>query len=103
MRGTIVAVLRGGPSKEHEVSLKTGAAILKNLDIGKYTAKDIYIDKQGNWHVHGKPTTPPEALRSVDVVIVGLHGEYGEDGEVLKILERYGVPYTGSDSFASYL
>lgn len=103
MRGTIVAVLRGGPSKEHEVSLNTGGAILKNLDIGKYTARDIYIDKQGNWHVHGKPTTPPEALRSVDVVIVGLHGEYGEDGEVQKVLERYGVPYTGSGSFASYL
>ncbi len=103
MRGTIVGVLRGGPSKEHEVSLNTGAAILKNLDIGRYTAKDIYIDKQGNWHVHGRPATPHEALRSVDVVIVGLHGEYGEDGEVQKILERYGIPYTGSDSFASYL
>ncbi|HRH23984.1 MAG TPA: D-alanine--D-alanine ligase [Candidatus Paceibacterota bacterium] len=103
MRGTIVGVLRGGPSKEHEVSLKTGAAILKNLDIGRYTVRDIYIDKQGNWHVHGRPTTPPEALRSVDVVIVGLHGEYGEDGEVQKILERHGIPYTGSNSFASYL
>jgi D-alanine-D-alanine ligase len=33
----------------------------------------------------------------VDVVIVGLHGEYGEDGEVQKVLERYGVPYTGSE------
>lgn len=103
MRGTIVGVLRGGPSREHEVSLNTGAAILRNLNPEHYTPRDIYIDKQGLWHVHGRPTTPPEALRSVDVVIVGLHGEYGEDGEVQKVLERYGVPYTGSDSFASYI
>ena len=39
----------------------------------------------------------------VDVVLNGLHGEYGEDGEVQKLLERFGVPYTGADSFGSYL
>lgn len=103
MRGTIVGVLRGGPSREHEVSLNTGAAILKHLDPERFTPRDIYIDKEGGWHVHGCPSSPPEALRSVDVVIVGLHGEYGEDGEVQKVLERYGIPYTGSDSFSSYL
>lgn len=103
MRGTMVGVLRGGPSREHEVSLKTGAAILRHLNPEKFTARDIYIDKNGTWHMHGRPTTPPEALRSLDVVIVGLHGEYGEDGEVQKILERYGVPFTGSNSFSSYL
>ncbi len=103
MRGTIVGVLRGGPSKEHEVSLNTGAAILRHLDTERFTPRDIYIDKGGQWHVHGRPAEPHEALRSVDVVIIGLHGEYGEDGEVQKVLERHGVPYTGSNSFASYL
>lgn len=103
MRGTIVGVLRGGPSREHEVSLKTGHAILTHLPKDRYTARDIYLDKAGVWHVQGRPVTPEEALRSVDTVVVGLHGEYGEDGEVQKILERFGVPYTGSDSFASYL
>jgi D-alanine-D-alanine ligase len=39
----------------------------------------------------------------MDVVVVGLHGEYGEDGEVQKLLEKYGVPYTGSDSFSSFV
>jgi len=39
----------------------------------------------------------------VDVILNGLHGEYGEDGEVQKLLERFGVPYVGSDSFGSYL
>jgi D-alanine-D-alanine ligase len=103
MRGTIVGVLRGGPSREHEVSLNTGAAILRNLHPEHYTARDIYIDKEGLWHVHGKPSSPAEALRSIDVAVVGLHGDYGADGGVQKVLERYGVPYTGSDSFASYL
>jgi D-alanine-D-alanine ligase len=42
-------------------------------------------------------------LQSVDVVLLGLHGEYGEDGQVQKLLERTGVPYAGSDSFGSFL
>lgn len=103
MRGTVVGVLRGGPSREHEVSLKTGHAILANLPEHLYTTRDIYIDKEGAWHERGRPTTPERVLPSVDVVVIGLHGEYGEDGEVQKLLDRYGVPYTGSDSFGSYV
>jgi D-alanine-D-alanine ligase len=101
MRGTVVGVLRGGPSSEHEVSLATGHAILTNLPEDRYTARDIYIDKQGTWHEWGAPTTPERILPSLDAVIIGLHGEYGEDGNVQRLLERYGVPYTGADSFAS--
>jgi D-alanine-D-alanine ligase len=103
MIGTVVGVLRGGPSKEHDVSLKTGHAVLKHLPKDRYTARDIFIDKEGQWHLSGKPVAPVEALRSLDAVIIGLHGEYGEDGEVQKLLERFGVPYTGSASFPSYL
>ncbi len=103
MRGTIVGVLRGGPSKEHEVSLNTGAAILANLSPDRYTVRDIFIDRAGAWHIQGRPVSPPEALRSIDAVIIGLHGEFGEDGEVQRLLDRLGVPYTGSNSFASYL
>ncbi|MDD3531075.1 MAG: D-alanine--D-alanine ligase [Candidatus Pacebacteria bacterium] len=100
---TIVGVLRGGPSREHEVSLKTGAAILANLPEEQFGTRDIYIDRQGIWHDRGRPTSPERILRQVDVVLNGLHGEYGEDGEVQKLLERFGVPYTGADSFGSYL
>jgi len=100
---TIVGVLRGGPSKEHDVSLKTGAAILANLPEERFAVRDIYIDKQGQWHDRGRITTPERVLRQIDVAFVGLHGEYGEDGEVQKILERFGVPYTGSNPFSSYL
>lgn len=65
--------------------------------------RDIYIDKEGQWHDRGRATAPERVLRQVDVVLIGLHGEYGEDGEVQKLLERFGVPYAGADSFGSYL
>ncbi len=103
MQGTVVGVLRGGPSREHDVSLKTGHAIVTNLPSERFIVRDIYIDRQGVWHERGIPTDPTRALRTVDVVVVGLHGEYGEDGEVQKVLERLGIPYTGSDSLGSYL
>lgn len=100
---TIVGVLRGGPSREHEVSLESGAAMLANLPEERFVAHDIYIDKNGQWHDRGRPTTPERILRQIDVALIGLHGEYGEDGEVQKLLERFGVPYAGAESFGSYL
>jgi len=100
---TIVGVLRGGPSREHEVSLKTGAAILAALPEERYIARDIYIDRQGVWHDRGRSVAPERVLRQIDVALIGLHGEYGEDGEVQKLLELFGVPYAGANSFGSYL
>src|SRR5688572_19388159 len=103
MHGTIVGVLRGGASSEHEVSLKSGQAILNNLPKERFTGRDIYIDKQGVWHDRGRPTTPDRVLSSVDVVIAPLHGRYGENGDIQRLLEQFGVPYAGADSFHSYL
>lgn len=102
MRGTVVGVLRGGPSEAHDVSLRTGHSMLTALDPERYTPRDIYIDRTGSWHVAGRPVSPADALRSVDVALVGLHGEFGEDGGVQRILEAAGVPYTGSSAFPSY-
>jgi len=100
---TIVGVLRGGPSREHDVSLKTGAAILANLPNDRFFPRDIYINREGQWHDRGRLTSPEKVLRQLDVVLIGLHGEYGEDGEVQKLLELFGIPYAGADSFGSYL
>ena len=100
---TVVGVLRGGPSREHEVSLKTGAFIIANLPADKYIIRDIYIDKEGQWHDRGRVVSPERVLRQVDAVLNGMHGDYGEDGEVQKLMERFGVRYAGSDSFGSYL
>lgn len=99
----MVGVLRGGPSREHEVSLKTGHSIARHLPSERFTVKDIYIDKNGVWHERGLPVSPSQALRSIDVAVIGLHGEYGEDGEVQKILEKHGVPYTGSEPIPSFM
>jgi D-alanine-D-alanine ligase len=96
-----VGVLRGGPSNEYEVSLKTGATILNNLPAEKYSPREIFIDKNGVWHVEGRPVQPSQALTHVDVVVNALHGYYGEDGKVQHILESHGIPFTGSGSFAS--
>ncbi|HVB20213.1 MAG TPA: hypothetical protein VNF51_02970 [Candidatus Paceibacterota bacterium] len=100
---TIVGVLRGGSSREHEISLKSGASILANLPEERYAARDIYIDKTGLWHDRGRPTTPDRILRQLDVVLLTLHGEYGEEGEVQRLLEQFGVPYVGADAYGSHL
>lgn len=95
-----VGVLRGGPSSEYEVSLKTGASILKNLP-SRYHPQDIYISKAGVWHVDGFEREPGRALQGIDVVFNALHGQYGEDGKVQQLLDGLGVPYTGSGALPS--
>lgn len=100
-----VGVLRGGPSSEYEVSLKTGKHILdvlKHPDMASvYQGVDILIDKKGVWHIDGTPFEPYEALKRVDLVFNALHGEYGEDGKVQQLLEAFAIPFTGSRAVAS--
>lgn len=96
-----IAVLRGGVGDEHEVSLNTGATVLSALQKDSNKIVEIFIDRESQWHVRGIPTRPEQALSSVDVVFNALHGTYGEDGEVQKLLERFGVPYTGSNALSS--
>lgn len=103
MASVRVGVLRGGPSSEYDVSLKTGQAVLKHLPENKYQPVDILITKDGTWHVAGVPVAPHEAAGQVDVFFNAMHGEYGEDGTVQKILDSLLVPYTGSGAFASAL
>ena len=102
MSRTRVAVLRGGPSSEYDVSLKSGQTVLKHLP-EKYQAHDIFISKNGEWHLDGLVKSPDKILQTMDVVFNALHGEYGEDGKVQQILESHRVPYTGSNALASAL
>jgi D-alanine-D-alanine ligase len=96
-----VGVLRGGPSSEYEVSLNTGRTVLTHMPPEKYKAHDIFIDKEGQWHMHGISGEPHQLVKKVDVVFNALHGEYGEDGKVQQFLEMLGVPFTGSGALAS--
>lgn len=96
-----VAVLRGGPSSEHDISLITGSNILESLQREPYRPLDIFIDKEGVWHARGIPMSPERALGDSDVAINVLHGQYGEDGSVQRILDRIGTPYTGAGAYAA--
>lgn len=85
-----VAILMGGPSSEHEISLKTGEMIAKNLDKKKFEILPIKIKKDGAW-----PITIENLKKKADIVFIALHGEYGEDGQVQSLLETFKIPYTG--------
>jgi D-alanine-D-alanine ligase len=101
MNNKRVAVLRGGPSEEYSVSLKSGRAVLTALQEIGYSHKDIVITKKGEWLENGFVRKPEMALEAVDVVFVALHGHYGEDGQVQRILERKNIPFTGSRALSS--
>jgi D-alanine--D-alanine ligase len=95
-----VAVLRGGPSSEYEISLKTGKSVIESLK-NKHQILDIVIDMHGDWYYNGIPVTPAEVLSGVDVVFNAMHGEFGEDGKVQQILEQINVPFTGPKAFSA--
>jgi len=101
MTRTKVGVLRGGPNTEFEVSLETGKCVLEHLPSEKYEGVDIFVDREGEWHVRGMPLEPIDALKRVDVVFNAMHGPYGEDGTVQKLLDQFRVPYNGSGALAS--
>ncbi len=103
MSRTRVAVLRGGPSDEYEISLRTGDAVLKSIDTKYFEPLDIIITKAGEWLHDGRVRYPEHLIPAVDVVFIALHGAYGEDGTIQRLLDRYNVPYTGSGAYASGL
>lgn len=85
-----VAVLYGGQSGEHEVSLMSAASVMEQLDERKYDITPVLINKAGEWSL------PLEALRTFDVVFPVLHGPMGEDGTVQGLLTLIGVPFVGA-------
>ncbi|MDZ4284323.1 MAG: D-alanine--D-alanine ligase [Patescibacteria group bacterium] len=96
-----VAVLRGGPSEEYDVSLRTGARVLEALDRELYEPLDVVITKSGEWLLKGRTRAPQEIIGSIDLAFIALHGVYGEDGAVQHLLDTMNVPYTGSAAFPS--
>ena len=99
-----VGVLRGGPSGEYEISLKTGKNIIDALQgRSDYEIQDIFVDRGGVWHVGGISRPAERFLPYVDVIVNALHGAYGEDGRVQQLLESHNVPYTGSRPLGSAL
>lgn len=101
MKNLRVAVLRGGPSEEYDVSMKTGREVLSSLARQGLPHRDIVINRQGEWLSDGFVRGPADALFATDVVFIALHGHYGEDGTVQRLLDQLGVRYTGSRAYPS--
>lgn len=98
-----VGVIRGGPSSEYAVSLKTGESVLRNLSGERYVPVDILISTHGDWYMNGVRTDLGTIAQQVDVVWNALHGSFGEDGKVQRLLEAFNIPYTGSTVLSSAL
>ncbi len=98
-----IAVLSGGPSSEHDVSLMTAKEVFKNLDRKRYEITKIKIDKKGNWKLGLYKKEPQKILQKADIVFNALHGEFGENGQLQSFLEKAKIPYTGSGPATSAL
>jgi D-alanine-D-alanine ligase len=100
-----VAVLGGGRSSEHEVSLASAASVAQGLQRAGYEVRTIEIGRDGVWREHGVTVAlePGRGLPGADVVFPVLHGPFGEDGTVQGLLECLDVPYVGAGVLASAL
>jgi D-alanine-D-alanine ligase len=113
-----VAVIMGGRSSEHEISLASAHSVVESLDPERYEVRPIEIGRDGRWELPrgrreelgpGDSQLPvplngqPEPLGDIDVVFPVLHGPFGEDGTVQGFLELAGVAYVGAGVTASAL
>ena len=110
-----VAVLLGGRSSEHDISLASARSVLEALDPERYDTVSVAIGRDGRWELGAGengavaetlpvPTSKvPATLGEVDVVFPVLHGPFGEDGTVQGLLELAGVPYVGAGVLGSAL
>ena len=98
-----VAVLAGGRSSEHEVSLSSGTAVRAGLLACGHEVLSVEIGPDGAWRRDGErlSVTPGDGLLGVDVVFPALHGPFGEDGTVQGMLETLDVAYVGAGVTAS--
>jgi D-alanine-D-alanine ligase len=95
-----VAVIYGGRSGEHEISVRSAKSIMQGLDSARYEQIEYFIDKDGKWSP--EPLRPePGAHADIDVAFPILHGTFGEDGTVQGLLELAGLPYVGAGVLGS--
>jgi D-alanine-D-alanine ligase len=95
-----VAVLYGGRSGEHEISLRSAESIIAAMDPARYEIERIFITKDGHWEPRAI-SPDPGANPGIDVVFPVLHGTFGEDGTVQGLLELADLPYVGAGVLGS--
>lgn len=86
----------GGPSHEHDVSVKSGRRVVNKLHPEKYDVEPVFISREGVWD-----QDPMRIANTCDVAFIAMHGNYGEDGTVQSMLDEHGIPYTGSNAVTS--
>jgi D-alanine-D-alanine ligase len=108
-----VAVLSGGRSSEHEVSLRSGQAVAAGLSEAGHEVVPVLVGKDGRWLCDGEPVAvlpgsglsaegaAGEKIAGVEVVFPALHGPFGEDGVTQGALDTSGLPYVGSGVLGS--
>jgi len=97
LNGLKVGVLGGGISLEREISLLSSKEVISTLERNNinYVFIDIFTSEK-------EKVKELIFENNIDLAFIALHGEFGEDGEIQKILEELGIPYTGSCPLASY-
>lgn len=130
MNKLVIAVLFGGCSEEHDISIKSASEIAANLDLDKYEPLYIGISKNGNWKMcefpclsweqgkckqimlspdkqtHGMLILEDDGKyysKRIDVIFPVIHGKTGEDGTIQGLFELSGIPYVGCDIQSSVL
>jgi D-alanine-D-alanine ligase len=98
-----VAVLSGGRSSEHDVSLRSGEAVARGLEAAGHEAVRVRIDREGPWSCESAAVelAPGAGLLACDAAFPALHGPFGEDGSIQGLLEWLDLPYVGSDVLSS--
>jgi D-alanine-D-alanine ligase len=98
-----VAVLAGGRSSEHDVSLDSGASVRDGLVAAGHEVVWVEVGRDGVWRAEGEEVSavPGRGLLGADAVFPVLHGPFGEDGTVQGLLECLDVPYVGAGVLAS--
>ena len=95
-----VAVICGGRSGEHEISLRSAESVIAAMDSDRYEVRRIFITKEGRWQP-GPILPEPGANPGIDLVFPVLHGTFGEDGTIQGLLELAALPYVGAGVLAS--
>ncbi|MET3290602.1 UNVERIFIED_CONTAM: D-alanine-D-alanine ligase [Brevibacillus sp. OAP136] len=91
-----IGVIMGGISSERQVSLQTGQEMINHLDRSRYEVVPMVIEQRSD-------LIEKVQQAGIDLALLALHGQYGEDGTVQGALETLGIPYTGSGVLASSL
>lgn len=95
-----VAVVYGGRSGEHEISVRSAKSIIAGLDRERYEVHEYFVSKDGKWSPQAI-LPEPGSNGEVDVVFPILHGTFGEDGTMQGLFELADLPYVGPGVLAS--